>query len=478
VADITFTESVDNATTVGDIRFAYSDIEPDAQAWAYLPGDAPKAGDIWFNPLGTSFKQSWTEGSYEFETVIHELGHALGLKHPFEMKPILPRSQDYQWNTVMSYSTRPGHQNWFLDYYPTTPMALDIQAMQYLYGANMTFHAGDDTYIFEQGSKYFETLWDAGGNDTLQYNATSKGGLIDLRPGHWSQLGQGIGVYDGHFHKVTTDFKTVEIYNTVIIENAIGSDFADKIYGNIADNRLTGGAGNDLLDGGDGADFLDGGLGKDSLIGGAGDDAYVIDNIGDIIIETSRTDHDSVKSSISYTLGKNLEDLAFDGSANLNGFGNGLDNLFLGNAGNNKLDGKAGNDIILGLDGNDTLIGGTGDDVIIGGTGNNRLTGGKGYDAFAFLSTPSLGSFDTITDFTKGIDLIYLDKTIFGAYLGITDFLSIETFPSTAPDAHLIFQTSTHSLYYDNDGSGSNVAQLFVVLTGKVNLDANDIILA
>lgn len=68
----------------------------------------------------------------------------------------------------MTYSDRPGHKDWILSYQPTTSMMLDIKAIQYLYGANMATHSGDDTYIFEQGSNYFETIWDAGGNDTLQ----------------------------------------------------------------------------------------------------------------------------------------------------------------------------------------------------------------------------------------------------------------------------------------------------------------------
>lgn len=462
IANITFTETTDNNSTVGDIRFAFSSVEPNAQAWAYLPYDSAFAGDVWFTTSGTSHDNNypWTEGSYEFETVVHELGHALGLKHPFKIKPLLPASQDYQWNTVMTYSAKPGHQNWFLSYYPTAPMALDIKAIQYLYGANMSFHAGDDTYVFDEGSNYFQTIWDAGGNDTLQYNATTKGGLIDLRSGHWSQLGQGIDVFNGQGKKVTTDFKTVDIYNTVTIENAIGSNFADKIYGNNADNKLTGGEGDDLLDGGAGNDFLDGGLGQDKLIGGTGNDTYVIDDSGDKIIETSRTGHDSVLSSISYVLGKNLEDLTLDGSANLNGTGNALANMLQGNNGDNTLDGKAGKDIISG------------------GSGNDLLTGGKGADTFVFDTTPDATNIDTITDFTKGLDKIALDPTIFGAYLGNTDFLSIETLPSTAPDAHLIFQASTHSLYYDDDGAGIDSAQLFVTLIGSINLDASDIILA
>ncbi|KNH43125.1 type I secretion protein, partial [Pseudomonas lini] len=91
---------------------------------------------------------------------------------------------------------------------------------------------------------------------------------------------------------------------------------------------------------------LDGGLGADILIGGAGNDTYVVDNIGDVISETSTLagEIDTVRSSVTFTLGANLENLTLTGAANLNGIGNTLNNVITGNDGNNQLNGGAGLD--------------------------------------------------------------------------------------------------------------------------------------
>lgn len=148
VANLNFVLVDDTATSVGDIRAGYSSISPGAQAHAYYPRPSASAGDVWFNVNGTSASSYWIEGSNENFTIIHELGHALGLKHPFEagdINAILSTATDTQSYTVMSYSVQAGGENTAFSFNPTTPMILDIQAIQYIYGANDLFHAGDDT---------------------------------------------------------------------------------------------------------------------------------------------------------------------------------------------------------------------------------------------------------------------------------------------------------------------------------------------
>ncbi len=131
------------------------------------------------------------------------------------------------------------------------------------------------------------------------------------------------------------------------------------------DDTLLGGSKNDSLIGGEGFDYLDGGAGKDTMNGGSGGDDYVVDNAGDVVIETGTFDYDIVNSFISYTLGKNLEELVLKGTVAINGTGNGLDNLLSGNGAANTLSGLLGDDTLDGGKGLDRLIGGSGDDVYI-----------------------------------------------------------------------------------------------------------------
>lgn len=137
------------------------------------------------------------------------------------------------------------------------------------------------------------------------------------------------------------------------IENLIGSAYNDQLSGNTLVNRLEGGAGNDSLDGEVGADVM---------LGGLGDDQYTVDNIGDVVTEKTTEGTDTVLSSISYTLGDNLENLYLTTATALNGTGNSLNNLIEAGAGNHNLQGGAGNDRLNGGAGADTLVGGTGDD--------------------------------------------------------------------------------------------------------------------
>ncbi|MFP6849672.1 MAG: hypothetical protein VCA57_13315 [Pseudomonas sp.] len=135
--------------------------------------------------------------------------------------------------------------------------------------------------------------------------------------------------------------------------------------GGDGDDVLTGGEGNDTLVGGYGNDHLDGQGGSNLLIGGDGDDTYVVRSARDVIRETENGGTDTVESSISWTLGDNLENLTLTGAAAITGTGNGQDNVLTGNAAANTLNGGAGNDVLDGAGGADKLFGGTGDDTYI-----------------------------------------------------------------------------------------------------------------
>ena len=151
-------------------------------------------------------------------------------------------------------------------------------------------------------------------------------------------------------------------------DNLIGGEGNDTLSG---DNF--GGTGNDSLSGGAGDDILNGGLGKDTLVGGAGSDTYSIGSANAIIIEQANEGNDIVNSSITYTLGANLERLTLVGTKSINGSGNAASNIILGNSSSNVINGFAGDDAINGNDGNDFLTGDTGNDTLAGGFGNDRV---------------------------------------------------------------------------------------------------------
>ncbi len=125
--------------------------------------------------------------------------------------------------------------------------------------------------------------------------------------------------------------------------------------GNALDNILTGNSANNTLTGGAGNDTLDGGAGNDTLRGGAGNDTYVVERTADVVTENANEGMDTVRSSVTWTLGNNLENLTLLGTTAINGTGNALNNTLLGNAGANVLTGAAGDDIYDGAAGNDTF---------------------------------------------------------------------------------------------------------------------------
>jgi Ca2+-binding RTX toxin-like protein len=185
-------------------------------------------------------------------------------------------------------------------------------------------------------------------------------------------------------------------------------------------DELWGGDGDDLLHGGAGNDLLAGGTGNDTMDGGAGNDTYDVDSTGDTIVEDADEGIDTVRSSIDYAVGGNLENLTLTGTDAVNGAGNAADNVVIGNEGNNTLRGLDGNDMLDGGAGADTLIAGAGDDTyVIDNAGDVVIeSAGEGVDTVRSRISTTLG--DNVENLTLiGINAINgggnaLDNVIIG----------------------------------------------------------------
>lgn len=187
--------------------------------------------------------------------------------------------------------------------------------------------AGNDTYIF---TNYYDTAFEAEGEgvDTL---VIADNGDLSLT----------------YQYRLPDNIENMKLEGAVS-NGAIGNGLNNKVVGNSGDN------------------FLDGGAGADTLRGGLGDDTYVVDNVKDVVMEAAGQGIDTIFSSVPLALSggfSQIENLTLTGGDAINGQGNGLDNVLVGNRASNVLGGGAGNDTLNGGGGLDTLKGGAGDDT-------------------------------------------------------------------------------------------------------------------
>jgi Ca2+-binding RTX toxin-like protein len=445
--------------------------------------------------------------------LLHEFGHAMTLKHPGNYDigggtpdgPFLPEAEDTNLNTVMSY-----HENPINGQFSDHLMPYDIAALQARFGANMSYRTGSDVYTGPDGN--VQTIWDAGGIDSIDGGAFGSGVVIDLHEGGFSSLGAS---------------QNLAIAFGCVIENALGGAGADGLFGNAEANRLNGRGGADRME------------------GFGGSDTYIVDNALDVVLEAAGNGtSDAVLTGVSYVLAvdqsiERLSTLGLSTTTAINLTGNGFAQTLTGNAAANTLNGKGGADTMIGGNGDDTYVvdkgrdvvveaagegtdrvlttvsyrlgdgqsiqelsarsatsttdisltgnelaqtirGNAGDNIISGEGGRDTLWGAKGADSFVFDTKLSASTnIDRILDFSVTDDTIRLDHDVFTALkVGALSSGSFEVGThATEANDRIIYNSATGALFYDANGSASGGATQFATLQTGLHLTHDDFLI-
>jgi serralysin len=413
------TQSPGNA----DLRFGLSTgLAPFSFGMTHDEIPATTQVDVWLSP-GLPLTGTWP-GSRFHNTVLHEIGHTLGLAHGHgdgssPWAGLTPDS-DRQRHTLMTYTGQlalteqpaltleailapdGGRPRQFALWLPQTLAPLDAAALWHMYDANYETRKGDTIYrfspttgeIFASGSRNdwgveeetglgapqaprpYAMIWDGGGRDRYDFSDWNARVVVDLRPGETSTIHAEVSDLDLQGLDLLGRITNAPLHRgdpRALIEDCMGTVKDDRIHGNQADNHLSGGDGDDVLTGDAGNDLLEGGDGEDVLYGDAGDD---------------------------HLLG-----------------GWGKDVLF-GGPGSDWLAGGEGNDKLFGGCGRDMLFGGAGNDQLLAGCGDDWLSGGPGHDAFSLIATAGVVTIDDFTPASRVGDHDVIDLVNLAAKKG------------------------------------------------------------
>ncbi|WP_417551892.1 M10 family metallopeptidase C-terminal domain-containing protein [Marinomonas fungiae] len=289
----------------GSIQVSAVD-QDSAEAFAFFPGQEI-GGDIFLNRDGGD-ENYYDVGGYGIFTMAHELGHAMGLDHSFEGVKLNTYNDNTDF-TIMSYTMLGGYEvealdqgarysTYTVDAYRTELGIIDVAALQAMYGADMSTHTGDTLYVYNEAQRGFEsaaghyhTIWDAGGNDTLDLSAAKYNSTINLNDYTLSSVSERTSFEEAvevaHDAGLTSqasitfiqDFidelgeqaflnhNNLGIAYGVVIENVITGSGDDSVIDNEVDNQIYTGSGNDeIYLGAGGYDYVNGGAGNDTVV--------------------------------------------------------------------------------------------------------------------------------------------------------------------------------------------------------------------
>jgi serralysin len=295
---LSFSEITETTDTHATLRFANS-FSP-ATAYAYYPGTYPQAGDVFFGTLGRNPVMGNSDSG---QVLLHEIGHALGLKHGqevFTYGAMNPDRLDIEFS-LMNYPNYIGSTEGYqtASTSPQSFMVYDIAALQHMYGASFDRIGRTATYTWSattgaefidgvsQGTPVdnhiFQTIWTGGAAATYDLSNFAQDQVDDMSPGGWMSFSTA-QLAHLNAHSPSTAGGAIHargnIYNALLVDgdarSLIGSLLtgagSDTITGNAAGNEIRAGAGNDKVSAGSGNDSVFGDTGNDTLAGDAGDD--------------------------------------------------------------------------------------------------------------------------------------------------------------------------------------------------------------